>query len=533
MVESLATRTATSFALPPRSVQAANAVVAKLCGTEALERWAQTGGSFRGTSFANRDLQRSLVTRAVFESCDFTESAATGVLWTDNEFLGCSFDRADFEFSDLSRCKFLPAASGAPTTVIGAGFNGVVLRGLRAERLVSRGSSFAYADFSGAELHDCELGGTFEGCIFSHAILSGISLMETNIDYADFQDCTLNDVSLPFLTLPYVFGIRPYQVGDSLKVAVPKQLGGAGVAQDQLDDLADDVIMFFAARGEYFPAANMALMMQRHDDLAALFSDGLREALRSEDYRAIKMMCKLIRAAEAQTGRFGRSTLRKFYNLITTCVGLSENPAVRNQYELHDGQIRAYLLGGPSDYLQIQFVSNSEDTTEANRISGLVVEILERVCQIAGADVKVIASRYSFNSKPLHEIDLQIVNVNVNLPHPPEVKSVSPWNQVTTLNLVVAVIGLLLNGVNTTKPLLANGQLTSPPATVIEITQENHIHIQNLIVPQTPRLSRDGVPMLCWDDTGLRCIPITEEDGTGIRISRPDSGGIHRSLPKT
>lgn len=489
---------ASYLALPGATdVATANAILEPLIGKEGLARWSLVGGKITAQSYARRDLQQSEVRQTIFEHCDFSDVAANGIRWPDNIFVDCLFDRSDLEYGDLSRCHFVGPTSRdgseRKAMISGAGFNGVVLRDAILERVVSKASSFAYADFTGATISGCNLNGTFEGCLFHHARFSDTSFVNSNISYADFTDATLSNVSVGLSDLPYLFGIPCESIGSGLTVVAHNTETGVATTIDseQFKDIGHHLIQANLAQQDFFAATNLAFMLGDRDHLLPLAKEGLRASWLREDYRELKLLCKLIRHMEDRTRMFGRGALRRLYDLITTNVGASDEAAQR-QYELHDGQIRSYLLAAAPDSLFLEFESLTKTPEAANQLTGEVIQALNQVISAAELGVEIAASEYSFNSNPRHTIELRIVRDQASLP-PTTGGGPSPW-----WGIAIGVIGLLFNGVSTMRPFFEQ-QRHEPTIIIQNLVNEYRPRFESRIVPETLILKQGGLPLTTWE----------------------------------
>lgn len=494
----------------PQNVDAANQVVARLLGTRALKRWVQNGGKYLHHSFANGSLQRSVVTGVTFEACDFSDAAANGVIWTDNSFVDCLFSRSDMEFADMSRCRLVgPGDKASAPMIDGAGFNGTVLRDAQVQRVITRASSFAYADFTNAEITDCDLNGTFEGCLFERSRIKNSNFLNSNIEYSDFTAASFDNVTLGLGELPYLFGVDRTLIGHGLNVVAVNEESRTEktLSEEEVAELASPLIAFYLERKAYFAACNLTFLFGSHTHLMPLFIDGIHSAWAMEDIRSLKLLCKLIYQVERRTGLFGATELRKLYDMITTSIGWSANPSLRNQFDIHDGQFRAYLLAANANTLQVHFQSLTHRPEEANAVAARVMGALQEICRVAEIAVEISGSQFHFNSYPRHIIEVRVVRDErrhtANSPH---------W-----IDRVIAACAMLFAGLAAVTPLLADKPAATPSTTVQQVIIDNHVEISPLIVPQSFVITKDGLPLTGWD--GNRLIQHKMPTETPNRIS--------------
>lgn len=452
------------------------------------------GGVFKNNSFVAHDLGRSRMNRCQFQNCDFSDMAATGVVWRDNDFIDCLFNRADVEFADLWGCKFMVQAHRGTPIIAGAGFNGVILRDATLDGVFSVASSFADADFTGAKVRQCSLGGTFEGSLFHGTVIESTDFLNSNVAYADFSGAHFDDVSFDLSSFPYLLGIdldeldhgvKLFACGEGNDGTASARIGAAG-----LGAIAPRLIDHYVSRQDYFAAANLSFICGKMNEIMPLFLDGIRAAWLAKNLREIKLICKLARHMEDRQGLFGVSSLRKLYDLITASVAQSGEVSLQNQYALHDGQIRAYLLTSRPGVVQLQFQSRTTLPTEANEVTTKVIAAVQEIGMAAGILLEVTGAHFTVNSYPRHVIEVRVA-------HEPEPasKAPSPW-----LTFFVATMAMVFTGFNAVRPLFAEQPVTP---VIQQIIVDQHQQIGPVIVPQTMVITKDGLPLTGWEGERL------------------------------
>jgi len=474
-----------------------------ICGKEASLQYVQNKGTIKGKKFSNKNLKRSSFKDTEFLGCDFTEVVGTGVIWHGGIFSECRFDRADFEYADLSHTQILNSS------IIGAGFNCAVLRNSIIKNISTNGSSFAHADFSNSTISKCYLGGTFEGCLFENCNIDGTSFKNSNIDFADFSNAKFNEVELSLMAMPYIFGIHLDQLercNDTVKLQSGEYLGDSKrlIGPDFFHGIKEDFINFFISRCDYFAVANIYLMQKSYDDFLYAFMEGAEQSLVSEDYRTLKFLCKLIRQAENTTKAIGATRLSQIYETITNRVGVSTNPSVQNQYQLHDGQIRTYLLGTKNDNIKIYFRSNTTNALIGQEISCSISKEITSACRNVGIEIKVLSSEISVNSNPRHILKIQIIQVDLQKYIGKDQTPSSSWNSFSKYMATVATLSMLISGIAALNKLFQDDKIPKPSQETKHIILQSNQVINNWIVPDSYILKKNFQTIAKAEDGTVR-----------------------------
>jgi hypothetical protein len=176
--------------------------------------------------------------------------------------------------------------------------------------------------------------------------------------------------------------------------------------------------------------------------------------------------------------------------MITMSVAQSGETSIQTQYALHDGQIRACLLTGRSDNIQLEFQSRTHLPNEANLINTRVIGALSEIAEAAGMPLKIVGANFAFNSYPRHVIEVRVIHEAA-----PAAKGPSPW-----LAFIVVAMTMMFEGLSAIHPLFDTPEIQPPPPQVEKIIEFHHQEIATLIIPQTMVISKGGLPLTTWED---------------------------------
>lgn len=504
------------------------------------------GGEIDGEMFLNRNLKRSYAENVIFSKCDFSEAAATGVIWRNNQFLNCIFKKADFEFADLTgsviECSTNPKKDSVVEYCIdGSGFNGSVMRDVNLLNTTIKGSSFAQTDFTGSNFENCTIQSTtFEDCVFSNSILLNINLCNTNIEYADFRDASFSNVAISIEQLPFLFGItldvlekqnvlisnwsKSHKIDLILKISDLKRIKKA-------------LIEYYNSYAIYFAGASLYYLFKEQNRFVKQIKEGIRHAVMFEDYRSLKHICKLAGQSYQERGVFAKSDLIDLYDKILNWVGSSPNRAAYTQYKLHDGLIRSYLVGNQKKRsLDIIFRTVSPDPNNVHHAIFNIAAHLIDGCKQAGIIIEILNISSSVNSNPL--IQITIGNIKVDLTffkkgsegknnysdkQADNQKGKSPWNSYSKYAAVVATISMLFSGANIYLKVNKAKMPTMNPSTQI-ILIEKHYSVINQYIQNETFLIRDDIKNIVYSDGGKIKIDINNSPGS-MRTSNNGKDG--------
>lgn len=487
----------------------------------------QGGGQRVSKSYSHKNFNLSFAEKVAFIECDFSDAAATGVIWRNNSFINCIFDRADFEFSDLSGSTFKgedhDKNEPQSSRIVGAGFNAAVMRNIFFTNSTIISSSFSQTDFSGAVIQDSDISsGTFEGCIFHNARLSNLNLTNANIAYADFRKASLDKVAMSIIDLPFVFGIELDDI-DNERLIIEGKGDNAEkpirLDRAKIEAIKNDVAAHYNDLGAYFAGAAIYYLFDNQNRFVTQIEAGIKNAILREDYRILGHLCKLARRASDERNVFASSGLRSLYEVILMCVDRSPNKATQIQYNLHDGLIRSYLISNTKENsLIISFTASSPDQNIAHITLDKIITILIDGCALVGIAFDIIAISSTANSNPLIQITINNLNARtqININGNPrntgdknnaqdeDRSSINDtWSSHNIYTATIATISMLFAGASLLLNLINDGTLPIKLTRAQESKIEQHHNVINqLIIPESFVL-REGVHKLAGSENGI------------------------------
>ncbi|MCR4377232.1 MAG: pentapeptide repeat-containing protein [Rhodospirillales bacterium] len=411
-----------------------------------------------GENYEFSSFRRHVFDRCIFDDCTFDRTVGTGARWLKNKFLGCHFVAADMEFADFTGTVFAPNATGKPTRVDGSGFNATVMRDTRFESFSVEGSSFAQSDFTGAVMVDCDISnGTYEGCLFNNAALRNVSFSNANVEFIDFTNTEFENTRLPLMQLAYVFGISEQRLIDQ-QVQVSAGKDAQPLSYTEFRNLMPALLSYYKSNSEFFALANMALMYGDDEALKQYLSLGMMSAVEMQNFRELKYLCRLAALASDSNAIISRGALKKFHDTLIARVNASSDPGLVQQYALHDGLIRGYLLNQDEDALTISFMTTTDDAIEAQKAVALIASSIQEACTCIGINLSFREIDVATYSNARARLKSSTIEVKVPLFHfrktneyvvPEEVvphNAKSPWHSQSIYMAVVVTTSMLFSG---------------------------------------------------------------------------------------
>lgn len=304
-----------------------------------------------GTSFEDSALNRSRFYKCSFNYISFKNAAVTGSIFENCIFNNCDLNFADFEFCDFSGCNIeIPR-------VCDCSFNNSNFTKTTIKKSEFKSCTFTNAFFEESELDNVNITfSTLESACFSKCVFKNLDWSYLNLEYVEFTTPYMNNVVLPSVQIPFMFGMLNYlsETKDEVKVSTN---GMHFSINEFFNNEIPKLIEDFEKRDIYLPISNICFFGRNKD-----YDKGLDFLMRevtecsfNRDYRGIKFCCKLIAMCEID-----KRYLNKIYNSIANIgASLSPQSIEMKNFSRNIGEIRNILFSKKkSKYLFIRLRAN-------------------------------------------------------------------------------------------------------------------------------------------------------------------------------
>ena len=152
-----------------------------------------------------------------------------------------------------------------------------------------------------AEIHDTKFNNStwyalsVDLCLFNKTSFDKTVFRNMNFEFAIFQEIHMNNMKLPFPTIPYIFGGLKYlkETNDNVFVT-SQQCLSEGLSKDEYLSLLDKLEIYYKNTNNYFPLANIYLSKDQIENSKSAIILGIERALMLHDLKLIENLTRLI-----------------------------------------------------------------------------------------------------------------------------------------------------------------------------------------------------------------------------------------------
>ena len=274
-------------------------------------------------------------------------------------------------------------------------------------------SSFDYSDFSNATLRQADFTGCsfsdsyfykttilnsrfvhseFVAAFFSKTRLVQTDLSRSNLDFSEFEDVDLSNVTFPYWsTLHVVKGLREIISGHETCFATPS--GSHRVSSEQYLDELRLIRAFLYQKKDYFALANLYILDGEMANAYGAVLEGVKYFCEQGLLKPLRYLCRLA----SMNGFFTSEQLRSLYEAIETSIfTCSLTPVQYKNYTQELDMARRLLIDYPFNQDTISItIQTSIPYTDYPRLSSTLKTLDTMIAEAAPLAVSHIEMRHN------------------------------------------------------------------------------------------------------------------------------------------
>lgn len=351
--------------------------------------------SGQGVDELPKDLKGTVFYQAMFESglwnnCDLTDVSGNGTIFRDNDFYQSKINNVSMQYCSFAKDVFQDCMFK------GSNFANSTFTNCAIQDGEIYGCSFLGAEFYSGILRNTKISSSnFELCRFRKMHLENIDLRQLTLNYAFFEDVTMEKVCLPFIQMPYTFNGLQYIFNTSDNVTISSDARYTKeINRETYKGMIQDFVVFFNAKNQYFPLTNCYIVQNKMEEAILCNETGIKKSAVLHDFRSLYFYC--IQASQIlKISREKRTILYSEINNILSNVQLTEGEY--HQFYIYFPMIKKLLFDTPKDNPVLTLTIHTNiDPADYNKLS-ILLDALEKATNECGIslDSKHIEIRHN------------------------------------------------------------------------------------------------------------------------------------------
>ena len=245
--------------------------------------------------------------REYFSDCSFIHSNLDEAGFTGGIFSGTSFDKCNANFTNFNNCIFKDCTwqDNSASFQTGINFSQSVFLHCNLYGIWFHGGNLSDAKIVNTTFNRCRFRSTlFEGAVFENTFLDHVRFGKLNLEFVHFRNMHCDTVTLPFPSIPYIFGGIEYLLNttDNVRVTSAKSSNNK-ISKEEYLCLLPVLTTYFAGTENFFPLSNILLAQGEKQRAKATVLAGISQSLILRNYGLLFHLCELISEYSILSGR--------------------------------------------------------------------------------------------------------------------------------------------------------------------------------------------------------------------------------------
>ncbi|OON96038.1 MAG: hypothetical protein ATN36_06750 [Epulopiscium sp. Nele67-Bin005] len=244
--------------------------------------------NFKNCTFENISCTKTGFSGSIFYKCNFyiTLPMTKEMMYNDTNFSSCYFIEGNFKDLCLNNTRFNESIF-TDTNFKNCTFDSVSMTGCK---------------FINCSFENCIWDSLYlENAIFKNCHINSTKFKKMNFEFVTFDNIELENVILPFPTIPFIFGGLQYLISNKdntdKKISISSATTKKGISIEEYLLNIPDLIAYYTEKKSFFPLIILKLATQASNDaneIQNLLEEGLLATIKNSQFRMIKNYCKLI-----------------------------------------------------------------------------------------------------------------------------------------------------------------------------------------------------------------------------------------------
>lgn len=246
--------------------------------------------------------RREYYSNCSFIHCNLEEAGFTGGIFSDTAFSDCNINFTNLNNSTFKTCSWV---DGGANFYTGTNFSQSVFLDCTLDRIWLHGGNFSNARFVNTMINSCRFRSTqFEGTIFDNTFLDHVRFGKLNLEFVHFRNVHCDTVTLPFPSIPYIFGGIAYLLNTTDRVRVTSAKSESKkISREEYLSLLPTLTTYFAGTKSFFPLSNILLAQGETQRAKDFVLAGISQSLFLRNYELLFHLCELISENSMLSGR--------------------------------------------------------------------------------------------------------------------------------------------------------------------------------------------------------------------------------------
>jgi len=320
-------------------------------------------GVFISEDHSGENLRRSYYVDCEFSKSNLTNVGLSGSIINSSNFSENIFSNTKLDSCELDECNFinekLTYVNFSKSIISNSIFKDCEMEAVNFTDTLFENVSFVNCVWKSLSL---------ENAVFCNTSFDSVDLRKLNFEFSQFHNVHMNNVRLPFPTIPYIINGLEYLMNTSDDIWVSSAQSPIGrISKEEYLTYIYDLEKFYIKTQNYFPLANIYIAKKQWEEAFSAIISGIQFSIRIiRNFRLVYYYCKLLQFTKS----FSADKLSSIYDYINKNIS---DTNLRHQdyynYTRYIDSIRNTLMNKKDSSSLQFFISTNILSAEYNKLS--------------------------------------------------------------------------------------------------------------------------------------------------------------------
>ncbi|MBQ9658016.1 MAG: pentapeptide repeat-containing protein [Clostridia bacterium] len=242
-------------------------------------------------NYSTKNLNQAYFINCIFRNCNFESASFVNSKFIKCKFISCNLKSVNFHGSLFEEVYFDNKTEMLSTKCGKCQFFNSVFDSEILDSVIFDDTTFYNCAFNNSTWYAVSV----DLCLFKNTNFKQIKFRNMNLEFSIFDNIHMNNMKLPFPTIPYIYGAFHYLQSTNDNIRVTSQLNiKNGISKEEYLSLLDKLEIYYAYSNNYFPLANIYLAKKDVEKCKSAVIVGMEKAIIKKDLRSIEDLARFI-----------------------------------------------------------------------------------------------------------------------------------------------------------------------------------------------------------------------------------------------
>lgn len=239
-------------------------------------------------NFSTKNLRETIFVSCTFKDSDLAGTGLAGSVFNKVTFGEGNYNNTNFHSSDFRDCTFKNCH------LLNTSFDKSVFWQTHFHNCNLDNVSMCDCKFINCSFSECTWTVRLENTLFKDSKIKKTLFRNMNFEFATFDNIHLEDLKLPFPTIPYIYGGLTYLANTQDSIRITSQTNKLGISKEEYLKCIEKLESYYIYTQNYFPLSNILISQHKYKRALICIFKGMELSVIIRRFRMLPNYCKLL-----------------------------------------------------------------------------------------------------------------------------------------------------------------------------------------------------------------------------------------------